>query len=419
VVKTTQDRDFFVRTQAVLSLGFAQDATTVEALKAVLGDGSNGSEIRLCAAAGLGLIASPESIQVLEQSLRPARMKHLDHVLQAGIVYAAGVAGEAAPMTALQVLEKSWLGQQDARLRSLIAVSYGRSGTKAGLDGVLRLLADTDSEVRRSAAAGTEGVAHLADAAAAEVLVKRVSSESDLSAKASLCRAMGRVRLPETREFLRNELSEGTTWVRPHVALALGLDGDPGNGDLLLEQLTNLHELNTRGAVITALALMGDERVVPILIEELDEAREPVYLSVLCRAAGLMGTADPAIVERLVELANTVHNVEVARLAVLALGLLGQREAVAALAASAAEVLGTVDRAGRIFALGQVGDRDTIGPLLELVGDERQPSYVIAYAVQALGEVCDARTRSPAWRLSRYVNLHHDVPEIFELYRVL
>ena len=68
--------------------------------------------------------------------------------------------------------------------------------------------------------------------------------------------------------------------------------------------------------------------------------------------------------------------------------------------------------------MGQVGDRDTIAPLLRLVQDERQPSYVIAYAVQALGEVCDARSRSPVWRLSRHVSLYHYVTDIYELYRI-
>lgn len=419
VVARTKDRDLFVRTQAVLSLGFAHEATTAPSLEAILREPKHGSEIRMCAAVGLGLLATPECIAALERYLPPAILKKQDYLLQAGLVYAAGVPGEAAPLGALQRLEGSWLVQQDARLRALLAVSFGRSGTEAGLSAVLRLLGDNDSEVRRSASAALEGVAHLANGSQALLIIELAGKESDLSARANLCRAMGRVRRPETRAYLLSQLDKGSTWVRPHVALGLGLDGDPANGDVLLERLDNLHELSTRGALITALALLGDARVVPILQEELKGNREPTYVSVLCRAAGLVGETDPEIVERLAELAGTDHNVEVARLATLGLGLLGQRDQVAVLADSAGEVLSTVDRAARAFALGQVGDETTIASLLALAQDERQPSYVIAYAIQALGEVCDARARSPVWRLSRHVNMHHDVPEIFELYRML
>jgi HEAT repeat protein len=418
VVERTGDRDLFVRTQAILGLGFAHDAPTAELLSAILGEKSQGSEIRTAAAVSLGLLATPECIQILERYLRVGTMKHLDFLLQAGVVYAAGVAGEDAPVESLLLLEKSWQVKNDARLRSLLAVALGRSGSKPALKVVLRLLTDADSEVRRSAAAALEGLEAQVEEADAKRMLAQAAVENDLAALGNLYRALGRVRLPVTQAFLRRQLTRATTLIRSQVALALGLDGDPAHGDLLLEQLSDLHELSGRGALITALAMIRDPRVVPLLRDELQSASDPVYVGALCRAAGLMGVPDEDIVERLVELAQTVHDVEVARLALLGLGLLGQRAQVTALADSTVDVLATVDRAARIFALGQVGDRDTLPPLLALVGDERQPSYVIAYAVQALGEICDARSRSPAWRLSRYVNLYHDVPNIFELYRM-
>jgi HEAT repeat protein len=418
VVDRTHDPDLFVRTQAVLALGFVHQPVTTERLHAILKKRLNGSEIRLVAAVGLALLGTTESIQILERYLQPATMKRLDYLLQAGVVYAAGVAAEHAPTQALITLLDTWQLQQDARLRSLLTVALGRSGAQAALPVVLRLLADDDSEVRRSAAAALGGLAQRIKPADAQLMLKLAGTEKDLLTLSNLYHALGRVQLPETRAFLQKRLTKATTLLRPHVALALGLDGDPSNADLLLNALDGEHELSVRGALITALSMIRDPRIVPILRDELSESQEPVYLSVLCRAAGLAGEADTDTIERLVELAETVHNVEVSRLAMLGLGLLGQRDEVALLAETSGNVLATMDRAGRAFAMGQVGDRDTLAPLLDLVRDERQPSYVIAYAVQALGEICDSRTRSPVWYLSRHVSLYHDVTDIYELYRV-
>jgi len=418
VIDRTRDPDLYVRTQAVLALGFVHQPITTERLHAILRDRLNGSEIRLVAAVALGLLGTSESIQILEQYLQPKTLKKLDYLLQAGVVYAAGVAAEHAPAHSLIALLDTWQLEQDARLRSLLTVALGRSGVPAALPVVLRLLADDDNEVRRSAAAALEGLASHVQAPEAQAIIKRASTEKDLSTLGNLYHALGRVRLPETRAFLKQELTRTTTLLRPHVALALGLDGDPSNADKLLDALDDQHELSARGALITALSMIQDPRVLPILRDELKKSQEPVYLSVLCRAAGLVGEADDETVKRLVELAETIHNVEVSRLAMLGLGLLGQRDEVSALAETSSEVLATMDRAGRAFAMGQVGDRDTIAPLLDLAQDERQPSYVIAYAIQALGEICDSRIRSPVWYLSRHVSLYHDVTNIYELYRL-
>ena len=418
VIDRTRDPDLYVRTQAVLALGFVHQPITTERLHAILRDRLNGSEIRLVAAVALGLLGTSESIQILEQYLQPKTLKKLDYLLQAGVVYAAGVAAEHAPAHSLIALLDTWQLEQDARLRSLLTVALGRSGVPAALPVVLRLLADDDNEVRRSAAAALEGLASHVQAPEAQAIIKRASTEKDLSTLGNLYHALGRVRLPETRAFLKQELTRTTTLLRPHVALALGLDGDPSNADKLLDALDDQHELSARGALITALSMIQDPRVLPILRDELKKSQEPVYLSVLCRAAGLVGEADDETVKRLVELAETIHNVEVSRLAMLGLGLLGQRDEVSALAETSSEVLATMDRAGRAFAMGQVGDRDTIAPLLDLAQDERQPSYVIAYAIQALGEICDSRIRSPVWYLSRHVSLYHDVTDIYELYRL-
>ncbi len=419
ILKGTQDKDLFVRTVGILALGFGQSGASVERLGSVLGDRTEDSEVRQAAAVAAGLLGTSEAVQLLERLLRPRSLQKLDHQLQAGVVYAAGVAGEAAPVAALLKLAGSWDVKQDARLQSVLAVALGRSGRPEVVPELLRMLSGSDNQLRRSAAAGLEGVAAHLEGPILELLLGHAQDESDLATLAALYRALGRVRRPESRQFLRAQLERANTILRPQVAMALALDGHAGNGGPLLKRLEDEHETSARAALVTSLALLGDVRLLPVLQKDLGKRGEPVYVGALCRAAGLLGQTSPELVERLGELARTVHDVEVSRLAVLGLGLLGARDELDALTAGLGEVPSTVDRAARVFALGQVGDRRTLSALLALAEDDRQPSYVLAYTIQALGEVSDARLRSPSWRLSRLVNLHHDLSNLVELYRML
>lgn len=414
-----EDPDLFVRTQAILALGIARQGTGVEVLGDVFRDEDRSAEERTYALAGLGLVGDDESMDILRQQLDPRRLGKLNNQLRAAAVYAAGVSRRVELVPALLALDEEWIFENEAPLRALVAVALGQLGDAEGLPLVLRLLEDDDNQVRRSAAAALEGLAEVLDEGQVAGLVEHWKAESDVPVRINLLRALGLSGRPAGRAFLLKILGTGTSLERPHAALALGLAGDRAAAPELIAALTDEHEVSNRAAIVLALGLTGAPEAVEPVAGMLDREREPALRAFCCLSLGLLGGIDQEVVDRIEGFAESSTDVEVVRYATMALGLLGQREAVARLAIHADEVESTVGRAARLHALGLVGDRNTLPRLLGFLEDDTQPSYVVAYALQAVGEVCDPRRRHPSWQLSRHVELSHDVGFLFELYRLL
>lgn len=418
LVAVTEDRDLFVRCNALLAVGMLGSPAGAEALDALLRDADQSSEVRLLAATGLGLLGGPEARGMLARQLDPDRLGHKDNVVRAGIVYAAGASGDAQLLPALLALQGSWLLQNDAALRAVWLVALGRLGAPGGLPPVVAGLSDSDNQIRRSAATALEALAgSLGDDQLAPVL-SRAAHESDLLARISLWRALGRVRRPESRDFLQHRLDASTALLVPHVALALALDGHPSNVSLLLDILDDVHETSARSALCTSLGMLGSPAAIPALAGVLADENDPEVQGAAALGLGLIGSAPPESVALIADIATNTHLVELERLSVLALALLGEHQHLLALAQGVSKLSGTVDRAARLAALGAVADRRLLEPLLAVANDERQPSYVKTYALQALGALADPLDLSANWRLSRHVDLTHDVAFLVELYRV-
>jgi HEAT repeat protein len=235
----------------------------------------------------------------------------------------------------------------------------------------------------------------------------------------NLLRALGRSRTDAARAYLRATLPGATYEFRPHVALALALDGHPGNVQPLLAALAEEREQSVRSSMIVALGLLEADAATGTLLEILERERAPFTRGYVCLALGLINPGQPDLAERLERIARREHDVELVRWATIALGLVGARERLDDLAADAGGLDGLVQRATVLHGLGLVGDRRTVAPLIAVFRDTRQPGYVRTYALQALGELVDPRPLSPAARLSSHVELSHDVGFLFELYRVL
>lgn len=413
-----EDNDLFVRTQAVLAMGATGQGAAVEPLSRILSDEKSAEELRCFAAESLGLIADDEAVDVLRSRLGDKLLSKTGNQLRISLLHAAGVARHPALVPALLALDGTWLMQNDADVRALVTQSLGQIGSADGLPFVLARLDDQDNQVRRSAAAALEGLASRLDDVQVTRVLTQLDRENDIPARYALVRALGLARRPASREALRRVLSSGTALVRPHAAIALGLDGDPDNAGVLLEVLADQHELSNRTAIVTALGLLGAGEATPILSGLLQREREPSMLASLCLALGLIGGLDAPVVDRIEVLAGTSHDPELVRWAIVALGLLGERPRLAALADGIGTLRGTVDRAARVYALGLVGDRSTLSRLAGVARDESEPSYVVTYALGALGDLCDPTGRKPSSRFSRHVALDHDVGFLMELYRM-
>ncbi len=413
------DPDRFVRTQAVLALGFSGNPQAVETLVRVFRDEGQGVELRTFAAAGLALVGDPQAVDVLRAALSEKALDDVNNQMRSAVLFAGGVCGDAALLAGLQALPATYLVRRDPAVRAMTGWSLGRLGDAAALTGLLELLEDADNQVRRSAAAGLEALGARPDQAQAAGLVGLVADERDSAARRILLRALGRARTDAGRAFLRGHVVEGPFDDRPHAAMGLALDGDAGNAVALLAALDDEHEASHVGAFAVALGLLGAPEARAPLAQRLLDEKDPLLLSNLALAVGLAQPDGAELPARLDALARDATDVEVVRSAVIGLGLLGRREQLAALARDLPAMRRLMTRAALAHSLGLVGDRSLIEPLAALARDPAQHAYVRAYALQALGELCDPRDISPCWRLSAHVEGHLDTGFVSELYFAL
>jgi HEAT repeat protein len=411
------DPDLFVRTQALLALGFSTSPTAVETLVRIFRDESQSAELRTYAVTSLGLVSSSQAVDVLRSALGEKELAGLNNQLRDGVLYAAGVSGDTSLGDALRALSATHFYERQPDVRALTAFALGRLAEPASVAPLLKLVQDSDNQARRAAATALEGLRAPLDKAQVEILLARLKDESDAGTRHTLLRALGRSQSDVARAWLQEALGNSRTDDRPHVALALAIDGHFSNAAPLLAALKDEHEASQEGALALALGLLAAPDAVEPLAARFAEAKDPLLLANLLLALGLLDPGDPAIAQRAEDLARSSSDVEVVRCAVISLGLLGERDRLSRLAAEAAKVPAVVHRAALVFALGLAGDRGFLAPLSAIATDSNQPIYVRAYALQALGELADPRPMSPVARLSGHVDLSLDVGFLFELYR--
>jgi HEAT repeat protein len=414
-----EDPDLFVRTQAVLALGFSGSSQAVETLARLFHDKKQGEEIRTFAVVGLGLIGNPQAVDELSAALAEKPLKANGNQLRAAVIYAAGLSGHPSLGSRLRALSETWLFEKEAGVRALVATALGGIDDPASIPFLLTQLEDPDNQVRRSAAAALEGTSARLDDETVARLISVYEGDADAPTRFNLLRALGNARLDSSREFLREAVRSTTFSFRPHAALALAIDGDPGNADVLLAELMQEKEQSARSSLAVALGILGSRSAAEPLLELLRKERDPALQGYLCLAIGLINPPQTEFPELVDEIIRDSNNIELLRYSVIALGLLGDRQRVADLTAAMPQINGTLRRATLVHGLGLVGDRSSIRPLIDLTNDSNQPTYVRTYALQALGELADPRELPVPWQLSSHVEMNHDVGFLFELFQVL
>ncbi|GJM20277.1 MAG: hypothetical protein DHS20C15_01920 [Planctomycetota bacterium] len=448
LLELTEDRDLFVRAQAILALGVCAerqrierdarieaqraagssastvpagvaDASVLARLDRLLDTRKQPAELFTYAAAALGLMGGPDAELLLGPRLRPSVLEKTPQQQRAALINAAGLVGSAQLDAQLLGLRERWIWTHDGDVRALVAVALGRSGRAANLAALLQLLADADSQVRRSAAAALNGLAdQLSPTDLARVLTRH-GKEKDVATRLHLLHVLGRARAPAARARLLAVLARRSAGLeRPYAALGLGLDGHPDSVDALIHELDRNSERSFRGALAMGLGLAADGRAIGPLLELFLDESEPAAQAWLALALGLLGTDSEEFLERVEHVRARTHDPETLRLLTTALALVGRgaqlREELDEMPVS----LATSDRAALVFAHGQFGDRRSLAALIELASDEEHPSYLRRYALGALGQICEPAERSFPVRLSRLVEPHHKVGFLFELNQV-
>ena len=415
-----EDPDLFVRTQALLGLGMTGSGQVVELLASVYEDASRGDELRSYAAFALGLVGNDHAIEVLRRQLTEEAIGRQSNSMRGATLFASGLTEAPVLSAEIQTLLDSWLGRQEPQLRGQAAVALGRIGDDAALPTLRTLLEDGHNQVRRSAAVGLAAYGRPVDTETTDLILERLEDDGDLPVRLALMRAAGATRTARGRSALRELLEAATYQERSFAALGLAIDGHPDNTLVLLSALEEESEVSVSGSYVVALGLLGNIHAAPALRALAEDAKDPELSGYIALGLGLLGARDDEILGLLDAILTESHDVAEQRWAMIALGLLGARDQIDAVAARPLADEGSIiDHATWVHGLGLVGDRRALDRLIEILADESLPAYVRTYAAQAIGQLCDPRSTVPAWRLSRDVNMSHDVGFLSEVYSVL
>ncbi len=211
--------------------------------------------------------------------------------------------------------------------------------------------------------------------------------------------ALARIGGDGNRTWLLGAYSRGNQLMeKPWLALALGLLArdrarggavDAEIGKLLFEALaaTGAEDLRAPLAVSVGLCKVPTH-AAPMRQLLLERASNERFAGYLCTGLGLLG--DPAAVPDLAKVLDGARRRPfVLQSAAVALGQLGDREITARLVALLAASDSVASAVALSSAIGRIGDRRAIDPLLGLSADAERPALVRAFVAAALGWLGD------------------------------
>jgi HEAT repeat protein len=410
-ISSLKDSDARVRSEAARTVGVLGDPRALNPLIASLGDPA--AEVRVEATFALGNLKDPRSIGPLTGLLN-------DRDSQVSLAAAEALARMREPK-ATRVLIGS-LSAEDSRVRSRAAQVLARVSAEGPLDEGVRPLAqalrDRDPVVRYHVADALIAQGSVAVPSVIEVL--RSPREADRERAA---RVLWRIGSPSVDSLIVVLQEKGTTpEMRASAAYALGVIGDKRAiksltsllrderyfvrlqaaralsqmGDAALDQLlemSNSSTPSTREAAVEALGSGGSSRALDRVIDALSDSNSNV------RAAAVRALGESASERGVAPLLTLMRDesstlraqasVSLARLGPVALPKL-----VAALRDSKPSV-----RQLAAEALGEIGSREAVAPLVELI--ETDTSGARLEAITALGKIGDPAAIDPILSLHR------------------
>ena len=218
----------------------------------------------------------------------------------------------------------------------------------------------------------------------------------------------------QLQQHLLETLAHGEPRLRPWAALGLGVWGDS------LKQLRDealpaevrsalrkamLGERNPErfGAYAIACGLVRDRDSVDGLLRKLDELRTDEPRGTIYLALGMLG-ADDARETLLSIVRSSLYRPLQLEQGAIALALLGEKTVVDELTARLGEARGAASQAALARALGFIGDKRTVDPLVAMLEDEQITATVRAEAARALGCVADKEVLPWSARISFGLN---------------
>jgi len=416
-----RDPNRSVRSAAVIALGLLQSEAAIAPLCAVVRAGEKGIELRggrkpetslrATAAIVLGLQEDHASDEMLETLMQTgmSRSESLEVKVNAtialGLVRCPDAAVDRLARHLKRLAASTW---EYTRIRTHAVVALGRllKGNSVPADAATvkmlsrLLLGDPDNQVRRSAAIAL-GVVDT-DAELAPVVVSRLArhllSDRDNPVRNFSALSLGRVGGPRAFDTLarcavRERSQRGT-----YAALGLGIlcKRIASNTDLAARRQQGLkvlrrvfmkaRNLSLKAGYAIALGIAGDHDAGPLLLKAMKTVKDPDTRGYLAVAMGMVKFT-PAM-EYLRDTLRTANNMPALEMqTAVALGLMGNRDVSTFLVESLAKEKSGHVQASLTQALGFIGDRRAITPLVRIMKDGNGSAITRAHACAALGSI--------------------------------
>lgn len=426
---------------AVLALGIAGQARAVAPLRALLLDEPDGRRLvdreavrprtRAFAAYALGILARRGADPAQQQVVRDALWRQLrdptltDRDVRTAAVTAIGVlradperaADKRLSWVAVEDLLR-WFGdslgpsEETVQSHAPIAVArlLGRGGSPLHQQCKQRFAAELTAPSPRGAAIlqsctialgmlvrGGDGDA--GDVAAVQVLQQTYERTRDRATRQFAAIALGRIGGDEVSKWLQSAYVRGSKANdRPWLAIALGLAAEPAGrrgapdahvATMLLQDLGEAASNDLRCALVVGLGLTGYEpaaAAVQRLLQQ-NEADEP-FAGYLCISLALLGdTSAVPLLQEMLE--RSARRPFLLMQCAVALGCLGDHDATARLLTMLDGDHSLAVLAAVAAAVGRIGDRRAIEPLVSMAADGERSRLARAFLAAALGGVGD------------------------------
>lgn len=442
-------RELSVRSSTVLALGVLGSPAAVPTLQDILQDSTRGRALtgggsvhwlsRAFAALSLGLIGDATSTVVLKDTILRLGDKNSD--IKVCAIVALGLAtGSEQPAATDFLVELLNDKRMDPTIASYIPTSLGRLGDARAVQPLLEVFMNRDSDnlLVQSAAIGLGQLAGMTDQAVVDALIDYVQQGKDQQARHFALIALARIGARDEeaadhaeghtrlRSVLAREIDkkgkskDHRSWAALAGALYAGADAERRAFFIERIEVAYMKESNPSylSAFAVALGLLDDTSFAPQILEDFNTRKESDFRGYAAVALGFLGSTEAS--DALRGLCQSKATPPTLRLqAATGLGLMRDPRAVDTLIGTmeTATTLGVSSAVAR--ALGLIGDRDSIAPLVRIAQDEDTQALTRAFACVALGLVGEKTDLPWNARIKAGNNYRAKVPSMAEVLDIL
>ncbi len=356
-----------VRIQATTALGYLRDNRALAVLTALLND--KDSRVSLAAAESLARMQDPKATQVLLNSLTSQDWRTRSRAAQV----LARVATEGGGSTAYVEPLTEALRDKDPLVRYHAAEGLTAMGAKA-VPSLINLMWSTKDNERARAA---RLLARIGKPSVDPLIAMLIDRETSNDSKIVAINTLGIIADERAVKPLAMLLRDQNSTIRQHAAFALGMLGKPAAEQIL--EMANSSTTATREGAVEALGGIKTPAAIDKLIASLNDS-SPTVRTAAVRALGETGSE--RAVRPLIDVLKD-ENSPLKSLAATSLGHLGQIAVPDLLTQLRSAHPATRSLAAN--ALGEIGSKDAVAALIELV--KTDSSAARGDAIEALGKI--------------------------------